>query len=81
MKEDVSCQQCGAAMTKTKKTDASIGLQLVGVLLFLVGFGLLFFIPIGTVAGVILMIVSARMGYKRTKVWKCASCGYFFERD
>ena len=76
----VSCKQCGGVMVKTKKADKNIGLQIVGVLVFLLGLGLLFLFPIGTIAGVILMIVAARLGYKQVKVWKCESCGYFFER-
>lgn len=67
-------------MSKTKKTETSLALQLLGVVLFLVGVGLLFLFPIGTVAGLILMIGAARLGYKKLKVWKCDQCGYFFER-
>lgn len=67
-------------MSKAKKTETSLALQLLGVVLFLVGIGLLFLFPIGTVAGLILMIGAARLGYKKLKVWKCGQCGYFFER-
>lgn len=76
----VTCQQCGTEMKKGSKVEKSLGLQLVGVILFLVGLGLLFVFPLGTVLGVILMIVAARLGYKKLKGWKCPNCGYFFER-
>ena len=67
-------------MVKTKKVDKNLGLQLCGVLLFLVGVGLLFLFPIGTIAGLILMIGATRLGYKKVKIWKCEQCSYFFER-
>jgi len=67
-------------MSKTTKADRNLGLQLLGVILFLVGLGLLFVFPLGTIAGIILMIGAARLGYSKKKVWKCGNCGYFFER-
>ncbi|MBN1459308.1 MAG: hypothetical protein JXA57_07215 [Armatimonadetes bacterium] len=76
----VKCQQCGGIMHKDMKADKSMALQVVGVLLFLVGVGLLVVIPFGTIAGLIIMIVSARLGYSKKKVWLCRNCGYFFER-
>jgi DNA-directed RNA polymerase subunit RPC12/RpoP len=76
----ILCKQCGSEMARTKKTDKSIGLQIVGVFVFFLGVVLLFVFPIGTIIGIILMIVAARLGYKQVKVWKCKSCGYFFER-
>ena len=67
-------------MTKTHKADRNLALQLLGVILFLIGLVLLFLFPVGTVAGLILMIGAARLGYKKVKIWKCAQCSYFFER-
>jgi hypothetical protein len=67
-------------MEKTKKVEKNLGLQLFGVLMCLVGFGLLFLVPVGTVAGVILIIAASQVGYKKVKIWKCEHCGYFFER-
>ena len=77
---ELKCQQCGGEMKKTKKAERNMALQLLGVVLFLIGIGLLFVIPIGTIVGLILMIASARLGYSKKKVWKCGNCGYFFER-
>lgn len=77
----VSCEKCSGQMQKTKKTDRSFGLQVVGLLLFFVGiFIMISMFPIGIIFGLIVMILAARMGYKRTKVWKCKNCGYFYER-
>ena len=56
-----------------------MGLQVVGVLLFFVGVFFLLFFPVGTLLGVALMIVSARLGYKQTPIQKCTNCGYFFQ--
>jgi predicted nucleic acid-binding Zn ribbon protein len=80
MTAQVKCQQCGSPMRKTKKVNRSCMLQLFGVALFLLGVALLFLFPIGTVIGIFVMLGAARMGYSKSKVWKCANCGYFFER-
>jgi uncharacterized membrane protein YdbT with pleckstrin-like domain len=80
MKPRVQCKQCAGDMVQAKRVEKSLGLQLLGVILFLVGIALLLVFPIGTVAGLILMIGATRLGYKRVKVWKCVACGYFFER-
>jgi len=77
----VKCQHCGSAMNKTKKSDVSIGLQLVGVFLFFLGIAMFFmYFPLGLILGIIVMIVSARLGFKQKKVWMCSSCKFFFER-
>lgn len=80
MNRPVTCQQCGGTMRKTKKTDSSMTLQLVGVILFILGLVALFYFPLGTVIGVIVMILASRLGYSRRKVWLCKNCGYFFDR-
>ena len=80
MTNEVKCQQCGTGMKQTKRVKKSMGLQVLGVFVFLFGLVLLFIFPIGTLFGVILMIVAARLGYEKQKVWSCGNCGYFFER-
>lgn len=80
MAEELKCVQCGGPMEKTKKVENSLALQLLGVIIFLVGVALLFVFPLGTLAGLILMIGSARLGYSKKNIWKCSNCGYFFER-
>ena len=77
--QGVKCQQCGSSMVKTKKAFRNLGLQVAGLLVFLLGIGLLFAFPIGTFFGIVLMIAAARMGYKEKKIWKCPKCGHFFE--
>jgi len=66
-------------MKKTKKVEKNLTTQIFAVILFLVGICLLFVIPIGTIIGVLLMIASLGMGYKKYKVWLCPSCGYYFK--
>ena len=80
MSEDIKCQQCGSEMKKTKKVNRDMAMQVVGVLVFLFGLCLLFFFPIGTIAGLVLMVAAGRLGYSKKKVWLCGNCGYFFER-
>jgi len=77
---EISCKQCGGEMKKTTKTDSNYGVQALGCAVFIIGIALLFVFPIGTIVGVCLMIFAASMGYKKSKVWKCNQCGYFFER-
>lgn len=79
-KKEVKCKQCGGEMGKTLKIDKDYGQQTVGCLVFIIAIILLFLFPIGTLLGIVIMILSARMGYKKAKVWKCKNCGYYFNR-
>lgn len=79
-KKEIECKQCGNGMKKAKKTEKSLALQILGVLVFIIGVALLFVYPFGTIVGLILMIAATRLGYSKKKVWKCNECGYFFER-
>ena len=80
MGQEVSCKQCGTQMKKTTKTESSCAVQLFALVLFIIGFCLLFIFPIGTIIGILVMLGSMGLGYKKYKIWKCPSCGYFFER-
>ena len=55
-------------------------MQLFGVIVFILGICLLPFLPIGTLIGIVLIIMAFGLGYKKKAVWKCKECGYFFER-
>lgn len=77
---EIACKQCNGKMKKDKKIESSIGLQILGIFIFLIGFAMLFVFPIGTIAGLILILAALRLGYKKKPVWVCPSCGYFFER-
>jgi hypothetical protein len=81
LNDSLVCKQCSGTMKKAVKIKSSIGIQIVGLILFIVGILLLFVFPIGTLLGIALMIVAAKMGYNKIKVWKCNNCGYFYERD
>jgi len=81
MQSTITCKQCGGSMSKTKKTETSLALQLLGIVFFVVGVFFLLLFPIGTIGGVFLMIGATRLGFKRLKIWKCEQCGYFFEYD
>lgn len=76
----VACQHCGREMHQSTRGESNIGLQVLGILVFLFGLVLLFLFPIGTLFGIFLMIGAARMGYTKKKIWLCKACGYFFER-
>lgn len=78
--DEIACKQCGGAMHHDAKTEKSIGLQIVGVFTFLLGLGMAFYFPFGTIVGVVIMLASLRLGYSKKKIWRCDGCGYFFER-
>ncbi len=80
MPKSLDCKQCGGQMKRSTKAEKNYAAQVFGVIVFIVGFVLLFMFPIGTIIGVLLMIAAARMGYKKRNIWECTSCGYFFER-
>lgn len=67
-------------MRRTMRAEHNIALQLFAVVVFVIGLFLLFLIPIGTIIGILMMLASLSMGYKRRKVWLCSKCGYFFDR-
>ena len=79
--KSLNCRHCGGEMYRTMKTNSDLGMQGLGCLVFLAGIVLLVFFPIGTIIGAVMMLISLRMGYSRSKVWKCRQCGYFFDRD
>jgi hypothetical protein len=68
-------------MSKGKKANKNMGLQVLGVFLFFFAVYLLQFVPFGTVGGIVLMLVAMNLGYSKVSGWKCSSCGYFFERS
>ena len=77
----IACRHCNGVMQKTTKVEQSCALQLVGVLLFLIGIGMIVSLePLLTLIGLVLLILAARLGYKKTKVWMCKQCGSFHER-
>lgn len=79
MSEELKCSQCGGQMVPKKKTERNMGVQVAGVLVFMLGL-ILCFTGFGAFFGVPLMIGACFMGYKKKKVMACKSCGYFFER-
>lgn len=80
MTQEISCKQCGSAMRREVRGEHSCAVQLLAVAVFIIGLVLLFLPPIGTIIGILLMLGSLGMGYKRRKVWACKNCGYFFDR-
>lgn len=78
MAEQVTCPHCQGKMHKTKKGEHNIGVQILGVIVFIVGL-VICFTGIGAIFGIPLMIASLFMGYKKRKVMKCEGCGYFYD--
>ena len=61
------------------RTERNMGLQVLGVILFIVGALMLLAFPIGTILGILIIIGAARIGHKEIRVQKCQHCGYFFQ--
>ena len=72
------CHHCQSDMATAKIVEKNMGLQVLGLIIALAGFCLLFIIPIGTLVGLLFLIGGARMGYKKSPGWKCPGCGYSF---
>lgn len=77
--ESILCTHCGGPMTATTKTESSAALQVAGVLVFLIGLGLLWVFPIGTIFGIVLMIGACKMGSTKRRIRRCGRCGHFYE--
>ncbi len=74
----IECKQCGGAMQQAKRsTGNATGIALalvvlaVGIVLSVSGYWLI---------GVPVAVGALFMGGNRSKIWKCAKCGYYFER-
>lgn len=77
MVKALECKACGGQMVKTSQGNC-LGLCL-GLILVLVGVVLFLSIPlVGWVLGPIVGLVGLMMGGK--KVWRCKTCGNYFNR-
>lgn len=76
----LECKQCGGVMKKKVISTGNFKGILLALIVLIIGVALLFIFPIGTIIGLLLIIVALGMGGKRRKVWKCKNCGYIFER-
>ena len=77
---EIDCKQCGGKMEKTVLAREHQGMLVLALIVALIGIGLLFIFPIGTMIGIGLLIAAPRIANTSKRVWKCKSCGYFFER-
>jgi len=73
------CQHCSTEMEYGKHVDKNMTLQVLGILIFIIGLCALVVVPIGTIIGLVLMIIAARLGYSKKAGWKCPNCKYFYE--
>lgn len=78
MSTKIVCPQCQGSMHAVKKGQHNVGMQVLGVIVFIVGL-VICFTGIGAIFGIPLMIGSLFMGYKKRKVMKCDNCGYFYD--
>ena len=68
-----TCRQCSGEMQKVTERGGGVKLPVVGLLI--VGVGLLFFFPAGTLIGGFLIAAAFILGYPRKKTWRCEACG------
>lgn len=76
----VTCQHCDGRMVEAMIDHTSVIKKLVGGLAFFVGLGLLIWFPVGTMAGIVLVVMSTLVEFRAKKAWKCPQCGYFFQQ-
>lgn len=75
-KKTLKCKQCGGPMKKTRETKTGLG-----CLLFIIGLILLFFFPIGTIIGALIIVIGLVVGSQGKAYWVCRDCGYKIERQ
>ena len=78
--ETIICQQCQGKMQKTVLARENSGITALALIVAIVGAILLFVFPIGTIVGVLLLVAAPKIADRSKNVWKCESCGYFFDR-
>lgn|GEM_PF-1871418 len=73
----LKCEKCGGEMSKKREAAHSQGVALV---LILAGVLLIFFLPVvGTVLGIVVVLVGIVRGSGLRYIWLCNNCGYRFE--
>ena len=78
---EIACKQCGGRMEKTVLARENTGMVALALTLAIIGIGLLFVFPIGTIDGVNILIAATKKSDRSKKVWKIEACVYFFKRD
>lgn len=70
------CQLCGGSMTKKTLSSGNCGGLALALIVLVVGLIITVAIPvIGWVIGPLIMVCALFMGGKRSRVWRCVSCG------
>lgn len=75
------CVHCRCEMESKKIVKKSTAGQLAGVLFGLLGFCLLFVFPLGTIPGIIILVIACKLGYEKKQGWLCPACKYSFTVD
>lgn len=70
------CQACGGEMKKSKESKSSAS----GCIVLIIGLICLVFFPIGTIIGIILILVGLSYATKKRGLWVCKGCGSQIER-
>lgn len=76
--ERIKCPQCQSDMRRHTFSEGNYKVVL-GLFVLALGVALLWFFPIGTILGIIIILYALSMGGKRRKGWRCTACGYFFD--
>ncbi len=72
----LECEKCGGEMRRKHESAHSQGASLI---LIIGGIVLLFFFPIGTIFGIIIIFMGLARGTSLRYIWVCGDCGYKFE--
>jgi len=79
--DEVKCPLCGGPMNKKTISSGNFGGIILALIVFFIGFALIFVLPIiGVIVGPLVMLAALFMGGKRRSVWKCSNCGHVLDR-
>jgi len=76
-KQTFKCEKCGGEFKKKSKATGTGA----GCLIVIIGVLLIGFFPVGTIIGIILILVGLGYGSKQQHFWVCKNCGFKFERE
>lgn len=80
---ELACKACGGRMVKTTLSSGNCSGVLLGLIVVLAGILVVAFFWwtfIGTIIGILMVLMGLGMGGKTRKVWKCKSCGTVLDR-
>jgi rubredoxin len=77
---NVYCPLCGSPMKRATLPESYLTNMVIALITFAVGVALLFLFPLGTIVGILFIILALVSGGKRRNIWKCTNCDHILDR-